>query len=57
MRLKLGCLESIDFLPMRASSALLQLIFRNDEVNEDLIFSKQALRAGGGKVEENLEER
>ena len=55
-RVRLGCLVSVDFEPMRAISVLLLLSLRKWEENQDLISCRQAQREGGGRADEGLEE-
>lgn len=56
VRVKLGCLLSVDLEAMRTTSVLSLLSLRKLEVNQDLMPCKQAQREEGGKVEEGLEE-
>lgn len=56
LRVKLGCLERVDFEPIRTTSVLLLLSLRKFEENQALISCKQAQREEGGKVEVGLEE-
>ena len=56
VRVKLGCLVSVDLEPMRTTSVLSLLSLRKFEVNQDLISCKQVQREEGGNVEEGMEE-
>ena len=56
VRVKLGCLESVDLEPMRTASVLLLFILRKLEVKKVLTSCRHAQREEGGKVEDGFEE-
>ena len=54
---RLDCLDSDDFEPMRSTSVLLLFNLRKFEVSHDLISCRQVQREVGGKVEDGLEDK
>ena len=54
---KLWSLFSVDFVPIKRNSVLLQFNLRKFEVNQDFISRRQLVRDRGGSVELGLVER